>query len=146
MIYTSYFDNLKSLPDNIIPISICGKAPDWYDGPQYKKLAPKLKFFMEWKANKDNDYYVKCFNEQVLSKVNPYIVLTEISELALSYYNKNTPDNHCGLPLGKKEQPIKNIDICLICYEEPSEFCHRHLVADWLNKYGVKCKEWEGET
>ena len=30
MIYTSYFAKLKSLPENIIPISICGKAPDWY--------------------------------------------------------------------------------------------------------------------
>ena len=39
-IYTSYFANLKNLPDNVCPISICGKAPDWYKGLQYKKLAP----------------------------------------------------------------------------------------------------------
>ena len=51
MIYTSYFAKLKSLPENIIPISICGKAPDWYKGLQYKKLAPKYDFFMEWKKN-----------------------------------------------------------------------------------------------
>lgn len=56
MIYTSYFAKLKSLPDNIIPISICGKAPDWYKGLQYKKLAPKYDFFMKWKENHDNDY------------------------------------------------------------------------------------------
>ena len=49
MIYTSYFAKLKSLPDNIVPISICGKAPDWYEGLQYKKLAPKYDFFMKWK-------------------------------------------------------------------------------------------------
>lgn len=48
MIYTSYFAKLKSLPDNIVPISICGKAPNWYTGLQYKKLAPKYDFFMEW--------------------------------------------------------------------------------------------------
>ena len=70
MIYTSYFAKLKSLPDNIVPISICGKAPDWYKGLQYKKLAPKYDFFMRWKENHDNDYYIKCFNEQVLSKLN----------------------------------------------------------------------------
>ena len=57
MLYTSYFAKLKSLPENIIPISICGKAPDWYKGLQYKKLAPKYDFFMEWKKNHDNDYY-----------------------------------------------------------------------------------------
>lgn len=63
MVYTSYFAKLKSLPDNIVPISICAKAPDWYKGLQYKKLAPKYDFFIKWKENHDNDYYIKCFNE-----------------------------------------------------------------------------------
>ena len=40
-IYTSYFAKLKSLPEGIIPISICGKAPSWYEGAQFKVLAPK---------------------------------------------------------------------------------------------------------
>lgn len=47
MIFTTYFAKLKSLPSNTVPISICGKAPDWYKGLQYKKLAPKYRFFME---------------------------------------------------------------------------------------------------
>ena len=47
MIYTSYFAKLNKLPEYVIPISICGKAPDWYKGLQYKKLAPKWKFFKE---------------------------------------------------------------------------------------------------
>lgn len=45
MIFTSYFGKLSKLPPGIIPISICGKAPDWYKGLQYKKLAPKYQFF-----------------------------------------------------------------------------------------------------
>ena len=40
-IYTSYFAKLKSLPEGTIPISICGKAPSWYQGAQFKVLAPK---------------------------------------------------------------------------------------------------------
>ena len=28
----------------------------------------------------------------------------------------------------------KDIDIALVCYEKPGDFCHRHLVADWLNE------------
>jgi hypothetical protein len=44
--YTSYFAQLKNLPENFIPISICGKAPEWYTGLQYKKFAPKYTFFM----------------------------------------------------------------------------------------------------
>ena len=117
--YTSYFGNLKSLPENITPISICGKAPNWYTGLQYKKLAPKYDFFMKWKENHDNDYYIKCFQEQVLNKLDPHLVYQDLCSLT------------------------NNTDIALICYEKPDEFCHRHLVADWLNKNGVECKEWE---
>lgn len=40
MIYTTYFAKLKSLPKDIVPISICGKAPIWYSGIQYKKTCP----------------------------------------------------------------------------------------------------------
>ena len=45
MIYTTYFSKVKDLPENVIPISICGKAPDGWTGLQYKKLAPKYSFF-----------------------------------------------------------------------------------------------------
>lgn len=61
MIYTSYFAQLRNMPENIIPISICGKAPDWYDGLQYKKLAPKYGFFTEWKKIHDNDFLYRAF-------------------------------------------------------------------------------------
>lgn len=118
MIYTSYFAKLKSLPPDIMPISICGKAPDWYKGCQYKKLAPKYDFFMEWKKSHDNDYYIKCFNEQVLNKLSPHMVVTELYVLSQ----------------GK--------DVALICYEKSDDFCHRHLVADWLNEHMIECKEW----
>ena len=125
MIYTSYFAKLKSLPENIIPISICGKAPDWYKGLQYKKLAPKYGFFMEWKKNHDNDYYIKCFSEQVLDKLNALTVMRDLIDLV------NSTEDHIGK------------EIALICYEKPSDFCHRHLVAEWLKKNGLQCKEWD---
>ena len=119
MIYTSYFARLKSLPDNIIPISICGKAPSWYKGLQYKKLAPKYDFFMKWKDNHDNEQYIESFNEQVLSRLDVREVIEELFDMANSK------------------------DICLICYEKPNDFCHRHLVSNWLNNSGIKCKEWQ---
>ena len=134
MIYTSYFAKLKTLPENIIPISICGKAPDWYKGLQYKKLAPKYDFFMEWKKTHDNDYYIKCFNEQVLK---PLPIMDVIADLQLSI----PYEIRC-----KMENMVctnSNWHIALICYEKPSDFCHRHLVAGWLNENGIECKEWE---
>ena len=132
MIYTSYFAKLKSLPRHIIPISICGKAPDWYKGLQYKKLAPKYDFFMKWKENHDNDYYIKCFNEQVLDKLNVEEVVKELDDILL---NQTTTVDYSG--------DLKKVPrIALICYEKPSDFCHRHLVADWLNANGIECKEF----
>lgn len=123
MIYTSYFAKIKDLPENVIPISICGKAPDWYKGLQYKKLAPKYNFFKIWQETHDNNYYIERYNEEVLSQLVANIVVMELKHLCdKSMYSK--------------------ADICLICYEKPGDFCHRHLVADWLEKNGFECKEY----
>lgn len=125
MIYTSYFAKLKELENhNIIPISICGKAPDWYKGLQYKKLAPKYGFFMEWKKNHNNDYYIEHFQKEVLDGLDATNVILDFSRMA---YGFNVGEN----------------DIVLICYEKPSVFCHRHLVAEWLKQNGFKCEEWK---
>ena len=107
-IYTSYFAKLKKLPKNIVPISICGKAPDWYKGIQYKVLAPKYGFFMEWKQNHDNEFYIEHFKSEVLDLLDADEVVERLSQLS------------------------EGKDIALICYEKPSDFCHRHLVAEWL--------------
>ena len=117
MIYTSYFAQLKTIPKNIVPIAICGKSPDWYKGLEYKKLAPKYSFFSEWQKTHDNNYYIKHFNEDVLAKLNIADVLIELQNLG-----------------GGK-------DIVLLCYEKPTDFCHRFLVSDWLKKHNIKCKE-----
>lgn len=108
--------------NNIIPISICGKAPDWYKGLQYKKLAPRYEFFMKWKKNHDNDYYIEHFQSEVLNALSVKNVMIDLINLMPDRSSKH--------------------DIALICYEKPSDFCHRHLVADWLIKNGFKCREW----
>ena len=51
-IYTSYFDNLENIPNHIIQISIAGKSAKNYKGLEYKKLAPKLKFWKVWEKQK----------------------------------------------------------------------------------------------
>lgn len=118
-IYTSYYAKCRRIPHTITRISIAGKAPAGYRGTEYKVLAPKKEFFMKWKENHDNNYYIKCFNEQVLSCLNPVEVYNKLEELS------------CGQ------------DIVLICYEKSGDFCHRHFVADWLSKnLGIEVKEW----
>lgn len=118
MIYTSYFANIKKLPSDIIPIAICGKRPLNWTGLSYPKLAPKKSFFLEWKKNNDNNYYIEHFQKEVLNLLQPQEVIKEL------YLLSN----------GK--------DIALICYESSDKFCHRHLVAKWLNENGLNVKEY----
>lgn len=116
MIYTSYFANLKNI---INPIAICGKSPDWYKGKQYKKLAPRWSFLKDYKDGKiTSDEYIVLYNELVLSKLDPQIVLNEL--IALNDNNEN---------------------FTMICYEKPSDFCHRHIVAEWFKLAGIEVSE-----
>lgn len=120
--FTGYFARLKIYKEQgLIPVAICGKSPDWYDGFQYKKLAPKWAFFKEWKdgAHKgDNAYYCKHFKEEVLDTLDVEMVKKELEQFG---------------PLDK---------LILLCYEKTGDFCHRRLVADWFCGNGIGCIEF----
>ena len=118
-IYTSYFSALRKLPETIVPISICGRAPEKFYGIQYKILAPKYGFFQEWKQNHDNDAYIREFYKQVLNPLSAKEIYRQLENLS------------------------GGMDVVLVCYERPGDFCHRHLVADWLSKeLGIEVKEY----
>ena len=110
-IYTGYFSNLeKYIENNLFPISICGKAPDWYTGTQYKKLAPSWDIFSKYKSDiySESDYETHFLKER-LGILDKNIVIQEL-------YDKTEKD------------------IVLLCYEKPGKFCHRHTVANWLSE------------
>lgn len=133
MIYTTYFAKLRNLPENITPVSICGKAPSWYSGKQYKILAPKYGFFMEWKRTHDNEYYIQHFNSEVLAGLKFALVLNDL-QLKLPTDIR-----------AKMDSPVwfnKEYHIALVCYEKPGDFCHRHIVSEWLRNHGIDCHEW----
>lgn len=136
MLYTTYFAKLRSLPDNVIPVSICAKAPDWYDGIQYKKLAPKYGFFKEWKRTHDNEYYIQHFNDEVLS---PLDVVVVVNELQVAMPEEVKMKMHAPLWANK------HFHVALVCYEKSEDFCHRHLVSEWLNESGFPCTEWDAD-
>lgn len=81
---------------------------------------------MEWKKNHDNDYYIEHFQSEVLDGLDATNVILDFSRMA---YGFNVGEN----------------DIALICYEKPADFCHRHLVAEWLSQNGFKCEEWRSK-
>ena len=116
MIFTSYFAKIKKFPENVIPVAICAKVPDWYTGLRYRKLTPKYDALMKYKDDHPASVSAELqFLLDLCYDIKMDRVLTE------------NPDWH----------------VALICYEKPSDFCHRHLVAEWFRNYGVECKEWE---
>ena len=119
MYYTSYFANIKKLPPDVVSIAICGKSPEGYFGLQYRKLAPTWQIYSDWKyKHHDNNIYTYQFKQQVLNRLDPLLVEDEL----LAITNGRT--------------------FCLVCYEKPSDFCHRHLVAEWLRKAGIEIQEF----
>lgn len=74
------------------------------------------------------------YNNSVLKYLNPLWVLADLR--ILLGHDGNDED----IP-PFWENP--DIHVALICYEKPSDFCHRHLIAKWLRAYGVECTEWE---
>jgi hypothetical protein len=95
MIQTSYFVRAASLPN---AVAISQGIPNWYTGARYKPLAPSWEII----HLKDHELYKKRYYEEVLSKLDP-------------------------------EQVASNLEGCiLLCHEKDSTFCHRRIVAEWL--------------
>ena len=42
-----------------------------------------------------------------------------------------------------KEYNTSEHDCVLLCYEKPGDFCHRHILANWLEEnFGFKVEEF----
>jgi len=111
-IYTSYFANISNLPKDALPISIALYPPKGTFIIEYKLLAPSKSILDEYKASVDvnkDKIYVNRFTNEILSVLNIKYVLYDLLHTGHSH------------------------DIILLCYERPEKFCHRHLVANWLN-------------
>ena len=123
MIYTTYFAKLKKLPKDITPIAICAKPVPGFQGAVYRQLAPHYDFYSKYKIDGDTEYFTTCYNELVLKNLNsPRIVADLYTAAGKSYCDG---------------------DIALVCYEKSSDFCHRHLVAEWLRESGYECEEFQ---
>lgn len=118
-IYTSNFANLRKIPSDIVPISICAKSPHWFHGIEYKTLAPSYEILSNWKNNHDAIQYMFNFNFKILGHLHARKVVEDLSSLS------------------------RGNDLVLLCYENRDCFCHRHLVSQWLTVNGFPCKEFE---
>lgn len=135
MIYTTYFANLKNFDRKIsCPIAICIKPPNGYKGLVYKKLAPTWKILKEWKENHNENLYKVCFQNEILESLCIDQVMEDLRFLINKTYN-------CGIIKNYKWWENISFDIYLVCYEKKGDFCHRHLVSEWMNKNGVYVRE-----
>lgn len=119
-IWTTYYANLKNLPEYILPVSIAGWAPKGWSGEEYKKVAPKKSWFWEYKKTGDQEFYVTMYYKTVLSGLSKESVVNDLENI-LSRHPECT-------------------EIALVCYEKPEDFCHRHILGAWLENYNIK--EW----
>ncbi|MCR4581741.1 MAG: DUF488 domain-containing protein [Bacilli bacterium] len=124
---TGNYQNVKS--GNTVSITGDGGNAWGYFGPSYKKLAPRLVTYTPYaeKLNQLNelkndinkikeylayrkqieDEYIASFYETRLKDLDPY----ELLEILHNKFGDN---------------------IILLCHEPIDEFCHRRLLADWL--------------
>lgn len=130
MIYTSYFAKMKAIQmadKTAVFCAVCGRLPDWFDGSWYRKAAPKLSWWKWWhdvyaghyESEEAKNYYTACYKNTVLDKLCKSTVIEELRDIA---------DGN---------------NLYLLCFETPEKFCHRHLLADWLNTaLDEKIIEW----
>lgn len=111
-IITSYFANIKNLPNKYILISIARYLPKWLinnsDIYTYPILAPSEQLLRDYKNRLiDIPVYIERYQTEVLDKLDPIQVVTDFKQFG--------------------------DDIALLCYETPVQFCHRFLISKWLN-------------
>ncbi len=116
-IFTGNYTDCKV--GNLISISGDKGKSIGFEGKSLTKLAPKRDFWNEWHNNigriseeENTKFYIQEYYKQVLSQV-------DIEEL-----------------LKDEKDPI------LMCYERGQDFCHRHVLAEFINiRYGINVED-----
>lgn len=120
-IVTSYFAQQKALKAvGYYIISIARYNPRYLSCASYKALAPSPGLLHDWRTYHDKEHYTEVFNHFLHHFCNAEQVLQDLLR-----YSGGQP-------------------IALCCYERSTDFCHRHLVADWMNKeLGIQIEEFQ---
>jgi hypothetical protein len=110
---TSYFGNRVATADTQA-VSIARWPPRWWGSRRrYIALAPSADLLKRAKSGLSWPEYVAEYQRDVLSKLDPAKVSTDLGS-----------------------------DAVLLCWEAPGEDCHRRLIAVWLEEHnGTKVPE-----
>ena len=113
IVYTSYFVRQKKVP---FPIAISRIVPPNFHGTTYTQLAPTRELEEGYYNGRiDSELYTREYYRLLANRsLTPTLVLRQLPFTAT-----------------------------LLCWEKPYEFCHRHLVAQWIgNAVGIEVKEF----
>lgn len=144
MLYTSYFANIKKLPQFTIPVSIALKPiPNW-SGLQYRKVSPTEEILNVWKQNHDIPLYCTTYKQKVLDRLTPGEVVEELQNIAIEELKRSHLTVFLDDTGNQKEKIWESgrVHIALLCYEKSDDFCHRHLLSKWLSEHGYSCSEY----
>ena len=137
VIGTANYDNVKY--GNTVSITGDGGNNWGYFGPTYKKLAPKLETYIPYSEKLKELEELK----KDLSKEKEYLLFRKKieDEYIKSYYNIRLKDLNAKDLLIRLYNRYGN-NIILLCHEQVDEFCHRRLVADYIElKTGIYIPE-----
>lgn len=110
-IWTSYWGGHAKWPTDAIPIGITRYKPHFFYGINLESLAPSENLLWKWKNNQIDEYmFERLYFEELRERGFTPEGVKSILREAVGY------------------RPI-----ILCCYEKPDEFCHRHLLAKWLD-------------
>ena len=110
MIYTGYYSGLTRIVGNITKVQVSNSAPVPVD-VRFEKAIPDWAFIV--KPYKDGLITKEEYEERYILQLDKF----RENILGVAEYFNST---------GK--------DYILLCYEKPGDFCHRHILADYINK------------
>ena len=131
---TGNYSNVKS--GNTVSVTGDGGNAWGYFGHAYKKLAPKLVTYTLY-ASKLEEL------KELKNDLNAYLEFKKQieNEYIKSYYDIRLKDLDIAELLNTLNEKYGN-DIILLCHEPVNEFCHRRLIADYLElKTGIYIPE-----
>lgn len=134
---TGNYKNVRS--GNTVSLTGDGGNAWGYYGPSYKKLAPKLITYTPYAEKYEELLKLK---EDALKIQEYYRFKKQIEdEYILSYYETRLKDLDIYELLETLESKFGS-NIILLCHEEINEFCHRRLIADYIElKTGIYIPE-----
>ena len=124
---TSNYQSIKT--GNTVSVTGDGGNAWGYFGPSYKKLAPKLVTYIPYHDKLEKLQSLK--ND--VTKLKEYIEFRKKieDEYIKSYYDIRLKNLDVNFLLATLYNKFGN-NIILLCHESIDEFCHRRLIADYI--------------